>query len=88
MTATDPYENVPTTLVYDTFAETATQLTGLYVRRSDTAPTPEERQLWWQKVMTLRDAKRSVPAHDRVQLIAHIQQWNTELKALKVEQHG
>lgn len=60
MTATDPYENVPTALVYDTFAETATQLTGRYVHKSDTAPTAEERQQWWQKVMDLRDVKRSV----------------------------
>ncbi|WP_331725694.1 hypothetical protein OG264_38905 (plasmid) [Streptomyces xanthophaeus] len=88
MTATDPYENVPTALVYDTFAETATQLTGRYVHKSDTAPTAEERQQWWQKVMDLRDVKRSVPAHDRTQLIAHIQRWTAELKVLKAEQHG
>lgn len=71
----DPYENVPTASVYDTFAETATQLTGLYTRLSDTAATPEERERWWQKVLELRDTKRAVPAHDRTQLIAHIKQW-------------
>ncbi|MGA5425183.1 hypothetical protein [Streptomyces lavendulocolor] len=71
----DRYENVPTASVYDTFAETATQLTGLYTRLSDTAATPVERERWWQKVLELRDTKWSVSAHDRAQLIAHIQQW-------------
>ncbi|WP_455355897.1 hypothetical protein [Streptomyces sp. SYSU K217416] len=80
---TDPYENVPTASVYDTFAETATRLTGRYTQLSDTASTPDERVRWWQKVLELRDAKRAVPAHDRAQLIAHIQQWEAELARLK-----
>lgn len=79
----DPYADVPTTSVYDTFAETANQLTGRLTHLSDTAATPEERERWWQKVMALRDTKRAVPAHDRAQLIANIQQWETELAQLK-----
>lgn len=81
--ADEPYANVPTASVYDTFAETANQLTGRLTHLSDSAATPEERDKWWQKVMALRNAKRAVPAHDRAQLIAHIQQWETELARLK-----
>ncbi|MFF9870203.1 hypothetical protein ACF1G0_33310 [Streptomyces sp. NPDC013953] len=80
---TDRFEHVPTAMVYDTFAETATQLTGLYVHLSDTAPTAEERERWWQTVMHLRNTKRAVPAHDRAQLIAHIQRWQAELSRLE-----
>ncbi|NGO40639.1 hypothetical protein [Streptomyces ureilyticus] len=79
----DPYANVPTASVYDTFAETATKLSGRYTRLADTASSPEEREEWWQKVLALRDAKRAVPAHDRAQLIAHIQQWQAALTELQ-----
>ncbi|WP_225828517.1 hypothetical protein [Streptomyces naphthomycinicus] len=78
----DPYQGVPTTVVYDTFAETATRLTGRYTRLSDTATSDEERDRWWQKVLELRDTKRNVPAHDRAQLIAWIAEWEAELARL------
>ncbi|GAA0927787.1 hypothetical protein [Streptomyces thermoalcalitolerans] len=81
-TPTGPYADVPTTVVYDTFAETAARLTAHYTRLSDTAATPEEREQWWNKVLQLRDTRRAVPAHDRDQLIAHIQRWQAELARL------
>ncbi|MEW1639063.1 hypothetical protein AB0469_34030 [Streptomyces sp. NPDC093801] len=83
MTASDPYENVPTAMVYDTFAETATRLSGYYNSLSNAAATPEERTRWWEKVMELRDTKRAVPAHDRARLIAHIEQWRLEITRIK-----
>ncbi|MET8945472.1 hypothetical protein ABZX30_18270 [Streptomyces sp. NPDC004542] len=79
----DPFANVPTALVYDTFTETANQLTARYTQLSDTASTPEERERWWQKVLELRTVKRAVPAADRDQLIAHVQGWKAELAGLK-----
>jgi hypothetical protein len=82
---TDPYADVPTSAVYDTFAETAAQLTAAYTRRSDMAATDEERERWWTAVLRLRDTKRAVPAHDRAQLLAHIQRWEAELTRLKAD---
>ncbi|MFG2331007.1 hypothetical protein ACGFMM_15425 [Streptomyces sp. NPDC048604] len=79
----DPYENTPTATVYDVFADTATRLAGLFVHLSDTAPTAEEREEWWRKVMALRDAKRAVPARDREQLMVHIERWRGELARLE-----
>ncbi|MFF4763346.1 hypothetical protein [Streptomyces sp. NPDC001292] len=79
----DRYENVPTAAVYDTFAETATRLTGRYTRLSDAAPSAAEREQWWQKVLELRATKQAVPAHDRAQLIAHIDAWEAELARLR-----
>ncbi|WP_031080313.1 hypothetical protein [Streptomyces sp. NRRL S-118] len=80
---TDRFEHAPTASVYDSFAETATQLTGCYMHLADNASNPAERDGWWRKLMDLRDAKRAVPAHDRAQLIAHTQQWEAELARLK-----
>ena len=83
VTTPDPYENTPTAVVYDVFAETATRLVGRFTRLSDTATTAEERQEWWSKAIALRDAKRAVPAHDREQLIVHILRWKSELARLE-----
>ncbi|MFI9155684.1 hypothetical protein [Streptomyces sp. NPDC053367] len=79
----DRYDNVPTAAVYDTFAETATRLAGRYTRLSDTAPSAAERERWWQKTLELRTIKQAVPAHDRAQLIAHIDAWEAELARLR-----
>lgn len=81
----DPYPNVPTAMVFDTFAETASRLTGAYVARMDAAATKHEGEEWWKKVMTLRNTKRAVPAYDRAQLIAHIRLWAAELAELQGE---
>ncbi|MEU3262233.1 hypothetical protein ABZ694_31375 [Streptomyces albidoflavus] len=69
--------------MYDIFAELATQLTGRYIRLSDTAPSAAERDQWWQKVLELRQNKRAVPARERAALIAHISQWEAELSRLR-----
>jgi hypothetical protein len=84
----DPYQDVPTAVVYDEFAETATTLTGLYNSRSHAAVTEEERQAWWDKVIALRDTRRAVPAHDRDQLIAHITRWTQEIQSLESANRG
>ncbi|MEU5030035.1 hypothetical protein [Streptomyces milbemycinicus] len=82
------YENVPTAVVYDTFAEMASQLTGRYLHLSESASSEEERDRWWEKVLQLRDEKRAVSSHDRDQLISHIDQWAAELKKLGTAGHG
>ncbi|MFJ1550714.1 hypothetical protein [Streptomyces sp. NPDC088246] len=84
----DPYQDVPTAMVFDEFSETATTLTGLYNGRSKGAATAEEREEWWDKVMALRDARRAVPAHDRDQLIAHIARWTRESEELESSERG
>ncbi|GGO98279.1 hypothetical protein [Wenjunlia tyrosinilytica] len=77
------FENTPTSVVYDVFAETAGLLTARYTSLSDAATSEPERERWWAKVMELRDTKRAVPAHDREQLIVHITRWAADLKALE-----
>lgn len=84
----DPYQDVPTTVVFDEFSETATTLTGLYNSRSKGAATAEKREEWWDKVMALRNARRAVPAHDRDQLIAHITRWTREIEELESSERG
>jgi hypothetical protein len=75
-------ENTPTATVYDIFAETASQLIGSYVDRSQRAPTQDERAEMWNKAMAVRDTKRDVPARDRKQLIEHIDVWQREITQL------
>ena len=82
------FDNVPTAMVYDTFAEAASALSGRYMRLSDTAPTSQEREAWWTKVLELRDLKRSIHPDDRAALIEHVHRWRTELKALKADVGG
>ncbi|MFJ4622566.1 hypothetical protein [Streptomyces sp. NPDC088812] len=77
------YHDVPTAMVFDVFAETATRLIGRYNHLSETALTKDEQDAWWEKVIRLRDAKRAVPAQDRDQLIARIQEWAKELELLE-----
>jgi hypothetical protein len=75
-------ENTPTTTVYDIFAETASQLIGSYVDRSQRATTQDERAEMWKHAMAVRDTKRDVPARDRKQLIDHINVWQREIAQL------
>jgi hypothetical protein len=82
------FDNVPTAMVYDSFTEAASALGSRYMRLSDTAPTSQEREVWWAKVLELRDAQRDVPAGDRAALIEHIQRWRAELKALEANARG
>ncbi|MFF2025968.1 hypothetical protein ACFVW2_29775 [Streptomyces sp. NPDC058171] len=82
------YRDVPTAMVFDVFAETATRLISRYNRLSDTAATQEDRAAWWEKLMRLRDEKLAVPAYDREQLIAHIQTWTAEIERLESAGRG
>jgi hypothetical protein len=82
------FEDVPTATVFDVFAETASQLIGHYVGRSQRADTQEERAGMWIKAMAVRDAKHEVPARDRKQLIEHIQVWRREIARLDEGGHG
>ncbi|MEE1808255.1 hypothetical protein [Streptomyces sp. BE133] len=84
----DPYQDVPTTVVFDEFSETATTLTGLYNGRAKGAATAEEREEWWSKAMVLRDACRAVRAHDRDQLIEHIALWTRKIEELESSERG
>ncbi|MEV8476171.1 hypothetical protein [Streptomyces sp. NPDC051173] len=79
----DPYENTPTSMVYEEFAEAESQLSAQYISLHRAATDEAERARLWQKVIGLRDAKRAVPAHDRGQLISHIRIWRAELAGLK-----
>jgi hypothetical protein len=58
------------------------------MRLSKAAPTSEEREAWWAKVLRLRDLQDGVPAGDRAALIEHIHRWRAELKALKADVGG
>ncbi|MFJ8195281.1 hypothetical protein ACIQ8D_36980 [Streptomyces sp. NPDC096094] len=80
--SSDPYENTPTSVVYDIFTEVYGQLVGRYTELSDAAGGAEQER-WWERVIALRDEKRAVPAFDREQLIAHIKQWTDEMCALE-----
>ncbi|MEH0589856.1 hypothetical protein QA942_39825 [Streptomyces sp. B21-106] len=84
--STDPYANTPTAMVYDVFAETANELIGLCTARSDAASDPVERDTWWQRALTVRDVRRSVPAQDRQALLRHIAVWKADAEALKAAQ--
>ncbi|MFV8133190.1 hypothetical protein [Streptomyces syringium] len=79
----EPYENTPTAMVYEEFAEAESQLSAQYISLHRAAADEAERARLWQKVIGLRDAKRAVPAHDRDQLITHIRIWRAELEELK-----
>ncbi|MDX6238464.1 MAG: hypothetical protein QOG10_3279 [Kribbellaceae bacterium] len=82
------FENIPTAEVYDTFTDAASALSARYMRLSKAAPTSEEREAWWAKVLRLRDLQDGVPAGDRAALIEHIHRWRAELKALKADVGG
>ncbi|MEU7106450.1 hypothetical protein ABZ951_15540, partial [Streptomyces sp. NPDC046215] len=58
----DPYENTPTAMVYEEFAEAESQLSAQYIARHRAAADEAERARLWQKIIDLRDAKRAVPA--------------------------
>ncbi|CAI7974460.1 conserved hypothetical protein [Frankia sp. Hr75.2] len=81
-------DDVPTSVVYDMAAETATHLSARYVRLSESVATEDERQRWWTKVIELRDAKDAVDAHDRATLLARISAWTAEIRALDEERRG
>ncbi|KIF01040.1 hypothetical protein PL81_37780 [Streptomyces sp. RSD-27] len=83
MSHADPYENTPTAMVYDVFAETANDLIGLCTHRSDTAPDPAAREQWWQRALAVRDARRAVQPQDREALLQHITSWKQEIEMLK-----
>jgi hypothetical protein len=82
------FEDVPTATVFDVFAETASQLIGRYVGRSQRAETQEERAGMWSKAMAVRDAKHGVPARDRDQLIEYIEVWRHDIAQLDEGDHG
>ena len=84
----ETFENVPTAMVYDTFTEAASALSSRYMRLSDAAPTSQEQDAWWAKVLELRDVQHDVPAGDRAALIEHIQRWRAELKTLEASVRG
>lgn len=77
------FENVPTAMVYDTFTDAASALSGRYMRLSDAAPTSQVKEAWWAKVLELRDLQHGgVHPDDRAALIEHIHRWRAELKVL------
>ncbi|MFC9624686.1 hypothetical protein ACFTXM_33545 [Streptomyces sp. NPDC056930] len=84
----DPYQDLPTAVVFDEFSEAATTLTGLYNGRSKGAATAEEREEWWDKVMALRNSRRAVRAHDRDQLMEHIALWVRKIEEPESSQRG
>jgi hypothetical protein len=82
------FENVPTAMVFDTFTEAAAALRSHYMRLSDEAKTALEPDVWWGRILDLRDAEHAVGADDRDALIEHIAKWRTELAALKASERG
>ncbi|MFJ2194100.1 hypothetical protein ACIOJE_40205 [Kitasatospora sp. NPDC087861] len=81
-------DDVPTSVVYDMFAETATHLSARYVRLSSDATTEDERRSWWSKVLRLRDEKEAVDADDRAAMIAKITVWAAEIRELDEKRRG
>ncbi|MGW2203219.1 hypothetical protein [Streptomyces sp. NPDC001774] len=81
---TDPYENTPTTMVFDVFTETSNELIGLLTHRSDNATDPDTREAWWQRVLAVRDARRAVDPQNRQALLQRISTWRAEIETLKV----
>lgn len=79
----DPYATIPDTVVYDVFADTETELSGVYIYFCDHAETEEERERWWAKVKELRDLRRSVLAEDRDAQLAYIERWRAEITELR-----
>ncbi|MFE9459518.1 hypothetical protein [Streptomyces californicus] len=79
----DPYEHTPTTMVFDIFTETSNDLIGLLAHRSRTAAAPADREAWWQRVLAVRDDRRSVNPHDRQALLEHISAWRSETETLR-----
>ncbi|MFI1285151.1 hypothetical protein ACH4U5_31080 [Streptomyces sp. NPDC020858] len=79
----DPYENTPTAMVYDVFAETANELIGRYTSLSDAAGDAADRERWWALALAVRDTRRSVPAQAREQLLQSIARWKADIKALE-----
>ncbi|MFJ9845874.1 hypothetical protein ACIRYZ_36615 [Kitasatospora sp. NPDC101155] len=76
-------DDVPTSVVYDMLADTATNLSARYVKLSENATTEDERRRWWNKVIELRDARLAVGAHDRDAMITNIAVWTAEIRLLK-----
>ncbi len=71
----DRYEHMTTAVVFDIFVEASNDLIGLLAHHSDTATCPAEREEWWQRVLAVRDARRSVAPYDRRALLEHIAAW-------------
>jgi hypothetical protein len=81
-------DDVPTSVVYDIAAETATHLSARYVWFSEHAATEDERQRWWTKVIELRDAENAIGAYDRATMLARISAWTAQIRALDQERRG
>ncbi|MFD7626333.1 hypothetical protein ACFV7Q_09830 [Streptomyces sp. NPDC059851] len=79
----DPYEHTPTAMVFDVFTEVSNELVGLLTHRSDAATDPAERELWWQRVLGVRDARRAADPQNRPALLEHITDWKLEIEQLK-----
>lgn len=82
-TPADPYEHTPTTMVFDIFTETSNGLIGLLSHRADTAADPADREAWWERVLAVRDARRSVDPQERQALLEHISAWRSETEMLR-----
>lgn len=82
------FDNVPTAMVYDAFAKAAASLRAHYVRLSDEARSAHAPDVWWVKVLALRDIEQAVPSDDRDALIDHIKKWRRKLTALRTDGSG
>ncbi|WP_156365885.1 hypothetical protein [Nocardiopsis sp. NRRL B-16309] len=76
--------NEDLTVLYDVMVDTATALSGRYIELGQHPSTPEEeREVWNNKLMALRDERWRVNSNDREAILEHTRRWAEELTELE-----
>ncbi len=70
-------------LLQRTFVAVGDELTGRYVALHDEARDEQEKQCWMDRVIDVRERKRSVAATDREALNRCIEEWSRTLEVLR-----
>lgn len=73
-----PLDELPASVLYDVFQDSASVLTGLYLERERGASDPSEAADWWAKVTALREQMRAMDPDDRAGLVEHVTRWRRE----------
>jgi hypothetical protein len=77
------WAKLPITVVYDVFYESGTALLGRYNHNLQEASTPEEQDLWRDRIRELRSARSAVSPNDREALLEMSERWTAERDRLK-----
>jgi hypothetical protein len=73
-----PLDELPPSVLYDVFQDSASVLTGLYLERERGASDAPEAADWWAKVTALRERMRAMDPDDRAGLVDHVTRWRSE----------